>query len=41
MIFGAITIFALLSWYIIPEDKWLRKEQVLKAMAAVDETVVR
>lgn len=41
VIFGAITIFALLSWYIIPEDKWLRKEQVLKAMAAVDETVVR
>ena len=36
VIFGAITIFALLSWYFIPEDNWLRREQVLKAMGTLD-----
>ncbi|KAL4075578.1 hypothetical protein J3A83DRAFT_4356844 [Scleroderma citrinum] len=34
VIFGAITIFAFLSWYLIPEEKWLRREQVLRAMGA-------
>lgn len=36
VIFGAITIFALLSWYFIPEDNWPRREQVLKAMGTLD-----
>jgi len=36
VIFGAITIFAFLSWYFIPEDNWLRKEQVLRAMGALE-----
>lgn len=34
VIFIAITIFAVLSWYFIPEEKWLRREQVLRAMDA-------
>ncbi|KAI6046535.1 hypothetical protein EDC04DRAFT_2864725 [Pisolithus marmoratus] len=34
VIFIAITIFAVLSWYFIPEEKWLRREQVLRAMGA-------
>jgi len=32
VIFGAISIFAFLSWYFTPEDKWLRKDQILKAL---------
>ncbi|KAI6168909.1 hypothetical protein EDD17DRAFT_1465364 [Pisolithus thermaeus] len=34
VIFIAITIFAVSSWYFIPEEKWLRREQVLQAMRA-------
>ncbi|KAG0695785.1 hypothetical protein DFH29DRAFT_1005150 [Suillus ampliporus] len=36
VIFGAITIFAFLSWYFTPEEKWLRKDQILKALETVD-----
>ncbi|KAG1787654.1 uncharacterized protein HD556DRAFT_1246519, partial [Suillus plorans] len=36
VIFGAISIFAFLSWYFTPEEKWLRKEQILKAYETVD-----
>ncbi|KAJ8595056.1 hypothetical protein M405DRAFT_728704 [Rhizopogon salebrosus TDB-379] len=36
VIFGAISIFAFLSWYFTPEDKWLRKDQILKALETVD-----
>lgn len=34
VIFIAITTFAVFSWYLIPEEKWLRREQVLRAMRA-------
>ncbi|KAF8451014.1 hypothetical protein L210DRAFT_3500227 [Boletus edulis BED1] len=36
VIFGAISVFALLSWYFTPEDKWLRREQILRAMEVTD-----
>ncbi|KAG1739943.1 uncharacterized protein EDB91DRAFT_1082308 [Suillus paluster] len=36
VIFGAISIFAFLSWYFTPEEKWLRKDQILKALETVD-----
>lgn len=36
VIFGVISIFAFLSWYFTPEDKWLRQDQILKAMEIVD-----
>jgi len=36
VIFAAVSIFAVLSWYFTPEDKWLRKDQVLKALEATD-----
>ncbi|PCH41639.1 amino acid transporter [Wolfiporia cocos MD-104 SS10] len=37
VIFGAVTIFGILSWYFIPEDRWLRREQVLRALQVADE----
>ncbi|KAI9572429.1 hypothetical protein HD554DRAFT_2015076 [Boletus coccyginus] len=36
VIFGTVSIFAVLSWYFTPEDKWLRRDQVLKAIEATD-----
>ncbi|KAF8579033.1 amino acid transporter [Ramaria rubella] len=30
VIFGAVTIFAVISWWVTPEDKWLRQEQIGK-----------
>ncbi|KAJ6516258.1 gamma-aminobutyric acid transporter [Mycena sanguinolenta] len=35
VIFGAVTIFGVASWYFTPEDKWLRRELVLQAATAV------
>jgi translation initiation factor 5B len=29
---GAVTIFAILSWYFVPEQNWLKKEQILKGL---------
>jgi translation initiation factor 5B len=37
VIFGAVTIFAVLSWYFTPPEKWLRKEQVLQTMETANE----
>ncbi|KAL6304155.1 amino acid transporter [Sparassis latifolia] len=37
VIFGSVTIFGMLSWYFIPEDRWLRREQVLQALASTEE----
>lgn len=34
VIFGAVTIFGIASWYFTPEEKWLRREQVLQALRA-------
>jgi amino acid transporter len=32
VIFGAVTIFAILSWYFMAPDKWLRQEQIERAL---------
>ncbi|KAJ7490747.1 amino acid/polyamine transporter I [Mycena latifolia] len=37
VIFGAVTVFGIASWYFTPEDKWLRRELVLQALGAADE----
>lgn len=37
VILGAITIFAILSWWFVPEEKWLTREQVLRAMKSADD----
>ncbi|KAJ6622561.1 amino acid transporter [Mycena sp. CBHHK59/15] len=37
VIFGAVTVFGIASWYLTPEDKWLRRELVLKALHTADE----
>ena len=36
VIFAAISIFALLSWYFTPKDKWLRRDLILKALEMTD-----
>ncbi|KAJ2918206.1 hypothetical protein MD484_g2161, partial [Candolleomyces efflorescens] len=36
VIFSAATIFGILSWYFTPEDKWLRREQVVQAFESAD-----
>ncbi|KAJ3479047.1 hypothetical protein NLI96_g9334 [Meripilus lineatus] len=37
VIFGAVTIFGILSWYLIPEENWLPREQVIQALQASDQ----
>ena len=32
VIFGAVTVFGILSWWFIPESKWLRRDIVLKGL---------
>ena len=32
IIFGAVTIFGIISWYFIPEEKWLSKTRVSRAL---------
>ncbi|KAK7682739.1 hypothetical protein QCA50_014122 [Cerrena zonata] len=39
VILGAVTIFGILSWYFIPEHKWLRREQVIRALNVADQPV--
>lgn len=39
VILGAVTIFGILSWYLIPEQKWLRREQVLRALNVSDQSM--
>lgn len=34
VIFAAVTILGVLSWYFTPEGNWLRREAVLKALDA-------
>jgi hypothetical protein len=31
-IFGSVSVFAVLSWYFIPPNKWLRQEQIERAL---------
>jgi len=35
-IFGAVTVFGIMSWYFIPEEKWLSKKQVSIALHGAD-----
>ncbi|KAG8722957.1 hypothetical protein FRC09_005393 [Ceratobasidium sp. 395] len=28
VVFGIVTIFGLISWWLIPEDKWMKREQI-------------
>lgn len=37
VIFGVVTVFGIASWYLTPEDKWLRRELVLQALRTADE----
>ncbi|KAG7096509.1 hypothetical protein E1B28_003938 [Marasmius oreades] len=32
VIFGAVTLFGILSWYFTPEEKWLRREVILQGL---------
>lgn len=36
VIFGAITIFGIISWWVIPEEKWMRRELVLKGLESTN-----
>ncbi|KAI0002877.1 hypothetical protein BJV74DRAFT_813839 [Russula compacta] len=36
VIFGSVTIFAILTWYYTPADQWLRQEQIERAMRTAD-----
>jgi len=38
VILGAVTIFAILSWYFVSEDKWLRRDHLLQGLQTVDKT---
>ncbi|TFK22197.1 hypothetical protein FA15DRAFT_596525 [Coprinopsis marcescibilis] len=38
VIFAAATLFGILSWYFTPEDKWLRREQVIQAFETANAT---
>ena len=37
MVFGGVNILAILSWWFIPEDRWLPREQIMRVLKAVDE----
>ncbi|KAF8503838.1 amino acid/polyamine transporter I [Gautieria morchelliformis] len=37
VIFGSVTIFAVISWYFTPEDKWLRTDQLRHMDDTIDE----
>ena len=39
VILGAVTIFGILSYYIVPDDKWLRKSLVEQTLRAADEPI--
>jgi len=36
VILGSVTIFAILSWYFIPAEKWLRQEQIERALHSAE-----
>lgn len=36
VILGAVTIFAIISYVITPEEKWLPHETIVKALQAAD-----
>ena len=36
MIFGAVTIFGIVSYFVIPEEKWLPREKIIQALHTAD-----
>jgi translation initiation factor 5B len=40
VIFGAVTVFAILTWYFTPADQWLRQEQIERAMHTADRSPI-
>ena len=40
VILGAVTIFGVLSWYLIPEHKWLRRSLVEQQLLTANEVPV-
>ena len=36
VIFGAVTIFGVLSWWLTPKEKWLRQEQIEQALRVAE-----
>lgn len=37
VIFGSITFFGIVSWYFTPEERWLRRELLLKGLQTTDQ----
>ncbi|KAJ3827809.1 amino acid transporter [Lentinula raphanica] len=37
VIFGTVTILGIISWSVVPEEKWLRREQILQALNTTNE----
>lgn len=38
VIFGAVTIFAILTWYFTPEDQWLPHDRIAQALEVTDDS---
>jgi len=38
VIFGAVTIFAILTWYFTPEDQWLPRDRIVQALDTADDS---
>jgi len=41
VIFGSVTFFGILSWFVTSEEKWLNKHQILKALHAANQPEAR
>jgi hypothetical protein len=39
VIFGTVTVFAILTWYFTPADQWLSREQLELAMCTAEGSV--
>ncbi|KDQ65102.1 hypothetical protein JAAARDRAFT_117006 [Jaapia argillacea MUCL 33604] len=40
VIFGSVTVFAVGTWYFTPEEKWLPRQQVERALHSAEEPVI-
>jgi translation initiation factor 5B len=40
VIFGAVTIFGILSWYFVPEQKWLRRSLITQQIHTANDDSV-
>lgn len=36
VIFGSVTVFGIISWWFTPEDRWLRRDLLLKGLETND-----